>query len=858
MDACWSSRAWVVAIALLGLMSCSRSAPEVEPGVSRQLAAQRAAGISELNYRLRFEIPEQIDAGIDGHLVVTFDLADNSVPLQLDFRADPDAIRSVSSNGTASAYRFENEHIVIPSAELALGPNQVSIDFRAGSSSLNRNPDYLYSLFVPDRARTAFPLFDQPDLKASYELTLIVPATWKALANAPVEAIANHGATVEYRFRPSDRISSYLFAFVAGRFESVTLERNGRVMTMLHRETDADKVQRNLGTIFDLHAASIEWLEAYTGIDYPFQKFDFVLIPAFQYGGMEHVGAILYRASNLLLDESPSDTELLGRASVIAHETAHAWFGNLVTMEWFDDVWTKEVFANFIAAKAVNPSFPNVDHGLRFLVDHYPSAYSVDRTAGANPIRQVLPNLNEAGQMYGAIIYDKAPIMMRQLEALLGEDVFREGLREYLQRFSFANASWPALIEILDRKTTTDVSAWSEVWVNTAGRPEITVQWERTTAGSGGQYLIQYDASERERVWPQQFEIATRAPGRVRRHTISSSAIATPLEDVRSDVAERVIFNSNAFGYGLFPADLGTLSLWDELSNVEKGSELVNLYENMLAGTGPGAAEYLQALLDIVSRETNQLLLRLALDQLATIYWRLLPADQRQDVAASLERVLWESMLAQTDSSRRKIYFDEFADVALSPREVQKVYAVWSGELAIEDLLLAENDLIDLAQTLAVKLPERAADIIATQLARIENPDNRRKFEFLRPSLSAEEAVRDDFFEALADERNRNVESWVLDALANLHHPLRIEQSEKYLLPSLELLQDIQTTGDIFFPMRWLDATLKNYHSSSAVRTVRAFLRERPDYNEQLRMKILQSADLMFRANLMIDADQPE
>ena len=129
---------------------------------------------------------------------------------------------------------------------------------------------------------------------------------------------------------------------------------------------------------------------------------------------------------------------MLGRASVIAHETAHMWFGDLVTMRWFNDVWMKEVFANHMAAKIVNPAFPAVNHDLRYLLSYYPQAYDVDRTAGTNEIRQPLGNLNEAGTLYGAIIYQKAPIVMRQLETLLGSDAFRDGLREYLKSHSFA------------------------------------------------------------------------------------------------------------------------------------------------------------------------------------------------------------------------------------------------------------------------------------------------------------------------------------------------------------------------------------------------------------------------------------
>ena len=218
---------------------------------------------------------------------------------------------------------------------------------------------------------------------------------------------------------------------------------------------------------------ALDWLESYTSRKFPFEKLDFVLIPSFQFSGMEHRGAIYYNAPAILLDKTATQQQHLSRANLIAHETAHMWFGDLVTMKWFDDVWLKEVFANFMAAKIVNPSFPDVNHELRFLLQHYPTAYEVDRTTGANPIRQKLANLNEAGSLYGPIIYAKAPIVMRQLEEMLGADQLQEGLREYLNQYAFANATWADLIGILDKRTDEDLSAWSRVWVDEPGRPTI-------------------------------------------------------------------------------------------------------------------------------------------------------------------------------------------------------------------------------------------------------------------------------------------------------------------------------------------------------------------------------------------------
>ncbi|PWN07669.1 M1 family metallopeptidase [Rhodohalobacter mucosus] len=828
-----------------GLISCGKSlsVPPNEPGVSLELAEFRKSLLSDIQYTLYFNIPERREMPIPATVSIKFTLNNEGYDIPLDFRESADKLRSLTVNGTSAEIIYENEHILLPAGMLHPGENQVDIELIAGESSLNRNPDYLFTLFVPDRARTAFPLFDQPDLKAVYKLTLEIPSEWEAVSNAALSDVIQEDSTKILEFRPSDRFSSYLFSFVAGRFEKVTRTVNGVEMTMLHRESDPEKVERNLDDIFELHAASLEWLEEYTAIEHPFQKFDFALIPAFPYGGMEHVGAIQYRAGSLFLDEDPSDSRLLSRASLIAHETAHMWFGNLVTMKWFNDVWTKEVYANFLAAKIMNPEFPDINHELNFLLRHHPSAYSVDRTEGANPIRQNLANLNEAGQMYGPIIYNKAPIMMRQLELLLGDDLFREGIREYLSSYAFENATWPDLIRILDQKTSTDLAAWSDVWVNTPGRPHFSI------VRNGSASLLQTDpAGQRSRFWPQQFSIVELSPSGTQTRLVTSQGAATELDQA---LGNNRIYNANGYGYGLFPASPDNLEAWLEFGDTAKGSELINLYENMLEGV-VDPADYYGRLLNIIRSESNQLLLNRALSYLGTIYWNLMSKEERESAAPGLEEMLWNLMMQQPDASRKRIFFDSYRNVAVTENGVQRLYDVWAGNTKIEGLSLSDNDLTGIAAILAVKSHPRAEDILRIQLDNIQDSDRKRRFEFLQPALSADPSVRDQFFESLKNPENREIESWVISSLNYLHHPLRTDHSEKYILPSLELLEEIQVTGDIFFPSRWLDATLSNHSSDNAVETVRTFLNERPGYNEQLRMKILQSADMLFRSNTIL------
>jgi aminopeptidase N len=826
------------------------SNPMLEPGVSFALAEDRARRITDLRYDLRFSIPASPSEPVTGEATISFELADATRPLVLDFLPGTGGVTRATLPLEAAP-----EHLVIAPEHLRAGHNRVTIAFAAPDAALNRNDEFMYTLFVPARARMAFPCFDQPDLKARYTLALDVPVAWEAVANGAETERVDDGPRRRLRFAPTEPIPTYLFAFAAGEFRIERAEHGGREFRMLHRETDAAKVARNREAIFDLHAASLAWLEQYTAIPYPFPKFDFVLIPSFQFGGMEHPGAIFYNAPALLLDESATRNQELGRASVIAHETAHMWFGDLVTMRWFDDVWMKEVFANFMAAKIVNPSFPDINHELRFLFSHYPAAYDVDRTAGTNAIRQRLDNLNEAGSLYGAIIYQKAPIVMRQLEMILGEASLRDGLRDYLRNHAFANASWPDLIALLDARTPLDLAAWSRAWVEEAGRPDIDVELDVKDGRIETLALVQRDpVATRDLAWNQRLEIVVG-------HGDATTTHAVRLDARRVDVAEArglpapdfVLPTGGGIGYGGFrlPAATRThlLGHLAELADpLTRGSATVTLWEEMLEGRVPARGLF-ETLLRAVAVEPDELNVQRMLGYLQQAYWRFLPPDERGGVAAPLERVLRAGLDRAGSSSLKAAWFGTLRDTAVSPGTTAWLTRVWAGEEKVEGLVLAEPDFISLALELAVRGPADWNNLLEQQAGRIQNPDRKARFAFVRPALSPRRADRDLFFASLADVNNRRREPWVLEALSYLHHPLRAAESERYLAESLALLPELQRTGDIFFPKRWLDATLSGHSSARAAGIVRTHLAALPDgYPDRLRRIILSSSDPLMRA----------
>lgn len=828
------------------------------PGIPLDVADARAERIRDLRYELQLDIPAKADAPIAGRNRIAFTLQPAGAPLVIDFATSAQHVKRVSANGREVAASWVDGHIVVPAGALKAGPNVIDIAFTAGDASLNRNADFLYALFVPARAHFAVPVFDQPNLKARWSLRLTVPSGWQAVSNGAERsrtAAENGSATVV--FAETEPLPTYLFSFVAGDFKVETAERGGRTMRMFHRETDARKVERNRDAIFDLHARSLEYMERYTSIPYAFGKFDFVLIPAFQFGGMEHAGKILYNASGLLLEESATQNQHLGRASVIAHETAHMWFGDLVTMRWFNDVWMKEVFANFMAAKIVNPSFPEVNHDLRFLLSHYPAAYEVDRTPGANAIRQHLANLNEAGSLYGAIIYQKAPIVMRHLEDLMGEEVFRDGLREYLKRYAFGNATWSDLIEILDRRTPRDLAAWSRVWVEEPGRPLVETELQITNGRIAElafrQVTEHASLQSRPAVWPQQLRVVLGYPDRATTLNVNLDAARVPVPAASGLPAPLYVLpNGEGWAYGGVRLDERSIAylttnlpaLSDPLT---RGAAWVTMWDALLRGDVTPAA-FTELAMTALPQETDEQLTSRVLGYLGTAWWRFLTADQRRDRAARLETLLRDGLRTARTASQKASWFGALRNVFSTPATTAWLRRVWAQDEKIEGLPLAEPDYTSLALDLAVREVDGWPQILQTQLERIENPDRKARFAFVMPALSADPAVRDRWFTSLSDVANRRREPWVLEGLDYLHHPLRAAASAQYVGPSLALLRDIQKTGDIFFPTRWMEATLSGHTSAEVAAVVRAFLADLPaDYPPRLRNTILVAADELFR-----------
>lgn len=806
-----------------------------EAGVSQALAERRKQEIKELAYDLRFAIPEEKHLPIAGEVTLKFVL-EKPQEVIIDFREEKEKIKSLSVNGQESTYECRNEHIIVPESSIKEGKNEVSIRFTAGNQSLNRNDEFLYTLLVPDRARTLFPCFEQPNLKANFTLQLEVPAAWKAISNTYIAREETEGERKTVTFAPTEPLSTYLFSFVAGKLEHREYEEDGRKISAYYRETDPKKVAQ-LDVIFKQVTASLRWLEEYTGVPYAFAKYDFIILPGFQYGGMEHTGATLYNDTQMFLSEHPTPDEELRRTELIAHETTHMWFGDLVTMDWFDDVWTKEVFANYFAACITEPLFPDINHRLNWMKTYTAAALSEDRTPGTNSIRQPLDNLQNAGLIYGQIIYNKAPVMMAKLVELMGKKNFRAGIQEYVKTYAYGNATWDDLIRILCSHTDELLEAFSDVWVNRKGMPHIRFEVRGDQLA-----VVQQDPYRRGLNWPQQFNVTFCSEARDTTVEVSMKdsvcLIPLPFEPTH------ILPNTDGRGYGLFIPDEGSmqwlLAHWQELSDdTARQAMLMLLHENYLAKHFADDV-WMQALLNGLRKEQNPLIASTLTSYLSTPL-RELPEAMR----AATEQELYALCQTHPLTSCRTQLLRTLSTEAYSTPIVQLLYKVWESRSAA---LLSDNDYTTLAYELSLRLPQESDRILDTQRKRITNPDRLRQFDFISQAVTPDTLKMDSLFHALLLPENRRIEPWAASALHYLNHPIREAYAVKYIRPGLEVLREVQRTGDIFFPRKWAGVLLGNHRSREARQEVEKFFEAHPDYLPLLKNKVMQAAYPLMRS----------
>ena len=493
--------------------------------------------------------------------------------------------------------------------------------------------------FEATDARRAFPCWDEPDFKAVFAITLIVPDDLLAVSNgAEIERVEVGDGKVAITYADTIEMSTYLVAFVVGPFEATDpVDVDGVPLRII-----APKGKKHL-TEFAVECGEfcLRYLSEYYGIPYPGDKVDMVAIPDFAFGAMENLGCITYRETALLVDlATATQQEKLRVLDVIAHELAHMWFGDLVTMKWWNGIWLNEAFATFMETRATDARRPDWKRWVAFGAVERPWAFSVDALANTRPVEFEVNSPDEANEMFDALTYGKGSSVLRMMEQYLGEDSFRAGVGAYLRTHSYGNTETDDLWAALDTASGQPVGDIMDTWILQGGYPVIDAQaTEAGIALSQRRFMLIPDETD-QTLWRIPAGIRGVANGTPFEHKVLLDGPSTvvPIDGIEW-------FTANAGGHGFFRVwytkqdDFAhLLAHLDDLGDLERYTIADDAWAFVEAGQAT-ASSFL-AVAEAYRGETEQAIWQTLIGGLRGLSHHVVTDDERPSFQAKVAEIL--------------------------------------------------------------------------------------------------------------------------------------------------------------------------------------------------------------------------
>jgi aminopeptidase N len=853
-------RGAVLALTLGLSATVASAAPGLEPGVSRELAQWRAQHYRDVRYALAIRIAAGATK-LEGTATIEVTLPESPPDVVLDWRPSPGTarVRELNVNGKRAQAKLEREHLIVPARLLRAGRNRVILRFESpiapSGSAVTRYTDradgseYVYTLLAPSDASSVFPCFDQPDLKGRFSLELTVPRGWTAVANASVAATEDAPNDMRrHRFARTLPISTYLFAFAAGPFAELT-EAAGPTRLWV-RKSRLARAREEAPEVLRLNREAMQWFARYFGFRFPFPKYDLVLVPELAYGGMEHAGATFLREDAVLFPSAPNEIDILARAQLIFHETSHQWFGDLVTMRWFDDLWLKEGFANFMAAKAAEALLPgqpvwNAFHALKT------AAYRTDVTEGTTPIYRPLPNLSSAKSAYGNIVYGKAPAVLRQAEFYVGAPVFQRAVRQFVKKHAYAAADWGDLVAALERASGRDLKRWAQAWVKRRGMPEVRLSWDTDREGRPKNVVLeQHDVLGGGRTWPMKVRVfalpETGLP-------VSSDALLrgkrtrVPAMEGMPEI-EFAFANFGDYGYGRFMLDPASREAVLARPEIVQGDLLRSLVFDSLWESVRDAELSPLAYLDLVVRaapaERDPVTLASLLGRAQVAFLHYSSGTERDAAAPRFEQLLAQGMLHADTRGRRITFLRTFTASAWSEAARARLRSLLAGTLEIPGVKLSSRDRFRIvARLLALEDPD--AGLLLAMESATDSSDDGRRYAFAAAAAERNAESKRAYFERFFSDPGL-AESWIDAALGPFNSVEHAELTQPFLDLALAALPELKRKRKIFFVDNWLAAFVGGQLDAAALEQIQSFARQ-PGLDPDLKLQLLEAMDGLAR-----------
>ncbi|MBE7411179.1 MAG: aminopeptidase N [Leptospiraceae bacterium] len=474
----------IVALTCFTLLSTNCKGSETnrsKANLSHETAKKRKEIISGLHYILNIDLTDKENLKVKTKILFQLKSIEN---IHLDFENGNVSDFSINSEKVIPSQEYYENSIPLPANFLKIGENTVNIEY---TKSYSRNgtglhkfidPEdgsiYFYTQFEAFHANKVFPCFDQPDLKADFQLNLITPKDFSAISSTLPKLTVDSGVN-KFNFPVSKIFSTYLFSIIAGPYSEWKSQYKSIPLRLYSRKSMAKFV--NSEEWFLITKQGLQFFEEYFAIPYPFGKYDQIIVPEFNSGAMENVGAVTF-SERYLSRGVPTRNQRESIANVVLHEMAHFWFGNLVTMEWWNGLWLNESFATYMASLAQFQATEFKESWITFFQKMKIWAYKEDQLSTTHPIESVVPDTNQATANFDGITYGKGASVLKQLAFYVGENNFRDGVRDYLKQNSFKNANLVDFLQPIEKRFGKELKYWSKEWLEKEGLNEIQADFQ--------------------------------------------------------------------------------------------------------------------------------------------------------------------------------------------------------------------------------------------------------------------------------------------------------------------------------------------------------------------------------------------
>ena len=566
---------------------------------------------------------------------------------------------------------------------------------------------YLYTQFeVPD-SRRVFPVFEQPDLKATFRFTIHAPAHWEVVSNQPTpEAVAtDNGAT--WAFSPTPRISSYITALVAGPYEVVRDElvsSSGKTIPLgvFSRKSLASYLDTDY--IMDITRKGFEYFESRFKVPYPFEKYDQLFVPEFNAGAMENAGAVTFTESYVFRSQV-SDAVRERRVVTILHELAHMWFGDLVTMRWWNDLWLNESFAEWASTIATAEATEWTEAWTTFQAMEKSWAYRQDQLPSTHPIVANIRDIEDVQVNFDGITYAKGGSVLKQLVAWVGEDAFFAGVHNYFVKHQWSNATLADLLEELEDTSGRSLGKWSELWLETAGvntlYPEVLTDDDGVITSF---HIRQTAPADWPTLRPHRLAVGFYNPGedgalqRVWRTELDIDGALTEVTAALGQTRpELILINDDDLAYAKIRLDEHSRhSAVTHLSRVANPLARALIWGSLWDSTRDAEtppADFIELVLGNVAVETESTTIRTALGQLSLVARNYVSPEHRSTVLEDVGSRVWELAQAATGGSDAQFQLVKaFASLASTSEHADILQSLREGNSALDGLTI-DTDL---------------------------------------------------------------------------------------------------------------------------------------------------------------------